>query len=96
MYLSDGITQDVQARRQQACHDIKIALSGLLTSNIGMLLLFIPTPTKTAKRLKGTITLHYHCVTATYLCLDKSIRHGCCNLQQHHGQVLIGLFACCH
>jgi len=81
----------IQAHRQQVMTS-NIALSGLLTSNIGMLAAIYTNTDRDCK----TITLHYHCVTAANLCLDKSIRHGCCDLQQHSGQVVIGLFACCH
>ena len=74
-----------------------ITLCGLLTSDIGMLAAYLYLhPQRPQTISKATITLHYHCVTAAYLCLDKSIRHGCCDLHQHSGQVVIGLFACRH
>ena len=73
-----------------------IVLSGLLTSNIGMLAAIHTNTHRDCKTSLGYYPLHYHCVTAAYLCLDKNIRHGCCDLHQHSGQVVIGLFACRH
>ena len=68
----------------------------LLPSNIGMLAAIHTNTHRDCKSSLGYHPLHYHCVTAAYLCLDKSIRHGCCDLHQHSGQVVIGLFACRH
>ena len=73
-----------------------IVLSGLLTSNIGMLAAIHTNTYRDCQTSLGYYPLHYHCVTAAYLCLDKSIRHGCCDLHQHSGQVVIGLFPCRH
>ena len=53
MYSADGITQDVQARRWQAGHDIKRCVVWFGQQALECLLLFIPTPTETAKHLEG-------------------------------------------
>ena len=73
-----------------------IVLSGLLTNNSGMLAAIHTNTHRDCKTSLGYYPLHDHCVTTAYLCLDKSIRHGCCDLHQHGGQVVIGLFACRH
>ena len=73
-----------------------IVLSGLLTSDIEMLAAIHTNTHRDCETSVGYYPLHYHCVTAAYLCLHKRIRHGCCDLQQHSRQVVIGLFACGH
>ena len=54
-----------------------IALPGLLTSNNEMLVaIYINTP-RDCKTSEWVLSRKdYHSVTAAYLCLDKTIRHG--------------------
>ena len=95
-YPAGSTTHNMQAHHPQAAHDTKHRVVWFVKQLHWNASCYHTNTHRDCKTSLGYYPLHDHCVTAAYLCLDKSIRHGCCDLHQHSGQVVIGLFACRH